>query len=208
MRAFAPAPKARPQPAVGFLTLLRSETRGLHDRAEAHVESAADRLDPAAYSRLLIVLLALHSRIERDLQSFAGWSSLEPPLDIVSRCRSHLLVADLDALGIDAPASREREAATPRLDTFGHALGALYVVEGSRLGGHVLAGRIERSPRAIDASAFRFLRSDGADIGRSWRELRAALEGFATSRETRQRVVRGAVETFACFERQLGCWAS
>jgi heme oxygenase (biliverdin-IX-beta and delta-forming) len=187
---------------------LRDATRVLHDRAEAHAETAVGGIDAAAYARLLAALLPLYGGIEEALESFHEWSRLDPPLDIVARRRSQLLVADLHTLGVEVQEGREHAAAAPRLELFDHALGALYVVEGSRLGGRVLAARIVGGSRSIEVDAFRFLRSDGFDVGGSWRELRASLAAYAVDPPTRARVVAGATETFACFEQQLARWAS
>jgi len=193
---------------AGALDWLRSPTRVLHDRAEAHLDSATGRLDSATYARLLLTLLPLYSSIERALGSFDEWSTLDPPLDIASRCRSQLIVADLRTLGVDRRARRQTVAATPRLEVFGHALGALYVVEGSRLGGRVLAARIGRRNESVDVGAFRFLRSAGSDVGGSWRQLLTALAGYAVDPTTRETVVAGATRTFECFEWQLARWAA
>jgi heme oxygenase len=199
----SPAPE--PASSLGWL---RNATRVLHDRAEAHAETAVGGIDAAAYARLLLALLPLYAGIEEALESFHEWSRLDPPVDIVSRRRSQLLAADLHTLGVEVPEGREHDAAAPRLVLFGHALGALYVVEGSRIGGRVLAARIVGSSRSIEVDAFRFLRSDGLEVAGPWRELRVSLAAYAVDPPTRAPVIAGATETFACFERQLARWAS
>ena len=195
-------------PPTGTLDWLRSATSVQHDRVEALVDLAARGLDATSYARLLLAFLPLYSSIERGLESFDEWVGLETPLDIVSRRRSHDLLADLRSLGVDVDERPGNEPATPRLKVFGQAFGALYVVEGSRLGGRVLAARIAQGAGPIEEGAFRFLRSDGADVGRSWRELRASLAGYAADPPTRAPIVEGASETFACFEQQLARWAA
>jgi heme oxygenase len=186
---------------------LRSATMALHDRAEAHLDTATCRIDPTTYAGLLLALLPVYAGIEQALDSFDEWSALDPPLDIGSRRRSHLIVADLHTLGVGARRGRT-VAAPPRLEVFGHALGALYVVEGSRLGGRVLATRFGRSTGLIDVDAFRFLRSAGSEVGASWRHVLAALEGYGADSASRASVVAGATATFACFDRQLARWAA
>ena len=76
-------------------------------------------------ARLLLAFRLLYSSIERALESFDEWLSLEPPLDIVSRRRSHDLSTDLRSLGVDVDERSGDDSAIPGLKVFGHALARL-----------------------------------------------------------------------------------
>jgi heme oxygenase (biliverdin-IX-beta and delta-forming) len=191
-----------------FLGRLRSETQALHASAEGSIAAAVRLHDVDGYARLLRSLHPLYASIEAQLAAFPDWSTLEPPLDLVRRRRAHLIDADLRALGAFGSCSGVRRGALPVLEEFPRAFGALYVVEGSRLGGCVLARQASRAVGGVVEGACRFLRSDGSEVGPLWRELRTALGRYATHSGSlaRDAVVSGAIDTFYCFDRQLARW--
>ena len=192
---------------TSFLVRLRSETRALHASTERRVAPAERLRDVGAYARLLAALYPLYASIEDRLEPFgADWLELEPPLDVALRRRAHLLVTDLASLGLDEP--WRIGAAAPAIESFAQAFGALYVLEGSRLGGRVLARQVSAAVGAPASQAQRFLRGEGTEVGRLWTELRTALAGFAAGSDagTRDDVIVGALETFRCFDRQLALW--
>ena len=156
-------------PGAEFLTRLRAETRVLHAATERHLAPAERLQDVHGYVRLLRTLYPLYASVEARLLSFDAFAALDPSLDVLARRRAHLLLADLRALGVDAdPRGDMRDAAAPGLGHFAHALGALYVLEGSRLGGRLLARRVAANIGGATLGALSFLRSDGSDVGPLW----------------------------------------
>jgi heme oxygenase len=157
---------------------LRSATRGDHEAVDAAFGDFA--IDTAAGYR---DFLTAHARIlplaERLIQPGAlieNWQG-----------RSAALLADLAALGGDTPddlafALPEGEAAR---------WGALYVMEGSRLGGAVLARHVgEGLPAA-------YLGARHPQGG--WRALLERLDQADTGAEWRDEAVRGAKALFAAY---------
>lgn len=113
------------------------------------------------------------------------------------RVRADALAADLGTVGgtsVDGPA----------LALLGPAavFGMVYVLEGSRLGGSVLARRVlaGADPRCRDAT--RYLRH-GEGL-RLWPSFLAALEASAEVRDDPEAAVASAVATFGLFERAAG----
>jgi len=192
-----------------FLARLRSETRTLHTRAEAPIPADAV-IDRTRYASLLGALLPVYAGIEERLGDYEEWAALHPPLDVDARSRARLLADDLRTLGADERPRGSGDTALPQLGSFEEAFGALYVLEGSRLGGRVLARQIGRSTGAAEVDAFRFFASDGADVGELWTDLRAALGRYAAGgdAERQDALIRGASETFSCFDRELGRWSA
>jgi len=123
---------------AGILERLRSETRVVHVRAETRVQVVADSMDTCLYAQLLRALLPVYAYVEMRVESFDEWPTLRPALEVASRRRTHLLLEDLVALG-DAGEPLVPRVALPCLGHFAETFGALYVVEGSRLGGPALA---------------------------------------------------------------------
>jgi heme oxygenase len=191
---------------ASFLVRLRSETRALHASTERRIAPAERLRDVQAYAGFLCVLYPLYASIEGRLATFGEWAALVPPLEVADRRRAHLLIADLSDLGVAEP--RGAGAAQQGVECFAGAFGALYVIEGSRLGGRLLARQVSAAVGDAAAGALRFLGSDGTDVGHLWHELRTALSCFAADSDaaTRDAVIAGALETFRCFDRQLESW--
>ncbi len=180
---------------------LRAGTEAVHLRLHhlAAFEALAEgRIDRAAYAALLRRMLGFHAALEARLAE-------APPLDRFgidpgARRRTDLLRDDLAFLGAPAEAPA---APLPPLGTAAEALGALYVAEGSTLGGRQLA-------RALDAllpagpEGRRFLLGHGARHAEMWRACCVAIELCGTTAEGRAGMLRGAAATFAAFEAWFG----
>jgi heme oxygenase len=198
--------EAGTETGASFLVRLRSETRALHASTERRIAPAGRLRDLHAYARLLCVLYPLYASIEGRLETFGEWPALRPPLEVGDRRRAHLLIADLGALGVAEP--RGPVPAQQGAGCFAGAFGALYVIEGSRLGGRLLARQVSAAVGDAATGALRFLGSDGTDVGHLWHELRTSLSCFAADSDaaTRDAVIAGALETFRYFDRQLESW--
>lgn len=107
--------------------------------------------------------------------------------DWPERRRAALLRDDLDRLGVTRPA----EGRAPSLASPAAVLGAVYVLEGSRLGGRLLA-------RSVPAHFPRRFLTAGEP--RLWRALVAALDENLADPADRAKAVAAAREVFALFE--------
>lgn len=184
--------------AAGARAALRAATEVVHLRLHAipaFTVLAEGRITRAGYAALLARMLGFHAALERRLAE-------APPLDgfgiaLAERRRSHLIRADLAVLGAwdgaEAP-----EAPLPAFRTAAESLGALYVAEGSTLGGRHLARALDGLlPPGLDGR--RFLLGHGERHGEMWRACCAALESCAAQGEL-PGLIRGAEATFAAFE--------
>lgn len=101
-----------------------------------------------------------------------AWDRQAALLDWDRRRKVPLLEADLDVLGVDRAAlpGLPRCPHVPAVHTTAEALGTLYVVEGSTLGGRVLRDRLRDAP--LPPGCFHFLSSYGPQTGRRWRSYR------------------------------------
>lgn len=149
------------------------------------------------YVHLLRQLHGFHTAVEARLAapSFAtGWLTLG--IDLPTHRRAHLLSEDLLALGALPPKAAVR---LPGLDNIGQALGCLYVVEGSSLGGRVLAPAFRAVLGDIPTG---FFDSNDRRHPHPWRSVMAGLRKFdvtAGSADAADDVVLGAQETFVAF---------
>lgn len=165
--------------------MLRVATRAAHDRVDA-LFSALDLADPADYRRFLAAQAAAFLPLEAALDA-AGVADLFP--DWAARRRSALLLADLDVTGIMVPAPE----AMPQFSTSAGVAGAAYVLEGSRLGGAVLARSVAPGlPHSFLAAP---------QQAGHWRSFLGRLELVLPSHVQRAEAVMGADQVFDIFAR-------
>lgn len=163
--------------------LLREGTRPDHDRVDAAF-GRFDLSDPLDYGAFLMAQAAALLPLEAAL-TIAGAD--EVVTDWPQRQRASRILADLADLGLSIPPALPVPdfASTPEI------LGALYVIEGSRLGGAMLARQV---PRDLPC---RFLSDNDSS---RWRSLIALIELELLSPATQAAALSAARATFALFE--------
>jgi heme oxygenase len=168
-------------------TTLRAATRQDHDRVD-QLGGAFDLTRPSDYQAFLTAHAAVLPGVESVLNS-------APPEDLppawLERRRTAALSADLAALGLAPP-----PAASPlMLPDRATRLGALYVLEGSRLGGTVLRRRLASAqPGAPDAYL-----AHGADQP-FWRSFLDWLDSQVLNGPETEAAIDGARQVFRAFE--------
>ncbi|WP_069203505.1 biliverdin-producing heme oxygenase [Sphingomonas panacis] len=170
-------------PALSARGALRTATAAHHDRVDA-VFSRADLANRDHYARFLQAQAGAYLPVEAALER-AGAARLVP--DWEARRRSHRLRADLAALGIAVP----DDGADIAFDDDAAVLGGVYVLEGSRLGGAMLARGV---PAAFPKS---FLTPDQSA---SWRHLLDLLEHKVIGPAERSSAIESASRVFLLFE--------
>jgi heme oxygenase (biliverdin-IX-beta and delta-forming) len=166
---------------------LRDATRAAHDRVDA-IFASADLRSREGYRQFLCAHAAAFLPVEAALEAHgigrivADWSS---------RSRGELLRADLEEIGAHAVPDAAPCVLTgdePAL------LGAVYVLEGSRLGGRVLARSV------APGLPVRYLSAAPAEAG-GWRKLLALLEVSLYSEARIASAVAAATSVFDRFEK-------
>ena len=151
----------------GLRERLRRDTRQAHDSLDASLDLIGPPLQLAQFARLLGRFHALHQTVEPALAAV-----LEPSL-LAGRGKLAALRYDLKICGIDAIAPGRPNL--PPLTDRATALGALYVIEGSTLGGRFIARHL-RQERDLPPEAFRYLEIYGERTGEMWRLVCDALD--------------------------------
>jgi heme oxygenase len=174
---------------------LRQETGSAHSRLDRSL-GLIDRLSaPGQMGQVLAGYHLLHRQTEAEIAPFLADIA---DLDFAARRRSPLIAEDLHALGHCAFLDN---AIRLGIATRAAALGALYVLEGSSLGGRVILKELKS--RGASLAGLGFLDAYGNDTGRRWRSFLAILEREVTSSEHKIEAVKGALNTFAFAERCL-----
>ena len=165
---------------------LRTATAPFHERVDAAF--AGFGFDqPDGYRRFL----RAHSRVVGSMEVALEQAGITLLLeDWPARVRRHALLADLDALGSPAPVS----LSPPALLDNASCWGAAYVLEGSRLGGQVLARRLHQNNPAAPT---RYL--EHGDVARLWPSFLVRLEAAASlSWPTMLAAAEATFELFTC----------
>lgn len=162
---------------------LRSATADQHDRVDA-LFSRADLTARGGYAQFLAAQADAHLAVEDALDRSDAAAVLP---DWPERRRAALLRADLAELG-EAPPPLAQVAL---FDTPAAVLGAVYVLEGSRLGGRLLQ-------RSVPADLpTRFL---GASNPAAWRALLTLLDERLTDDHERRAAIQAATNVFQLFQ--------
>ena len=183
----APAP-------LSLLGHLRAATRELHASLDASVGSDIAQ-SCASYARFLAgSRVAVHA-IERGIEAHLGAG--------FAAAREALLDADLARLG-DAHANPLEEL--PIRDE-AEAFGAAYVLEGSALGGLVLADRVRAALGPDAPTAYLSYRGRGAGTGNRWTWFQEQLAAFG-ARSDATAHARAAATARAAFDLYARAFAS
>lgn len=178
--------------------VLRVATQDVHDRLHRHAGFAAVQdatIGRAAYRDLVVRLYGFYAAFE--------------VAAAVAPVRSAWLASDLEALGLARPLHAVPKCPhVPRLDAAHRRLGALYVAEGSALGGRELARGLDRLLGRDVTAGRRFFIGRGVQTGEAWRDYLAQLSAAPRETSAHAEIVAGAVETFAAFERWLDGWST
>ncbi|MTI21765.1 hypothetical protein E1176_12105 [Fulvivirga sp. RKSG066] len=170
---------------------LRRQTKHLHDRVEVAMQASKisdQSLREEDYKKLIITNFIVFESLK---------SALKKEGDLVYWFvdRTDDLHADLEQLGIDSTSFSDSSLFAEW--SYHKKLGAIYVLNGSALGGSMIA-RYLKEYDWIESS--HFYRND-ADIMNSWKKFKAHLESREASSAEKDEVITGAQETFEYFEK-------
>jgi heme oxygenase len=178
---------------------LRVATADIHARLHLHTGFAAIQngtIDLVDYRTLLARLYGFHLSFEVAVG--------------MANDRSAWLKDDLAAVGIGSAtlAIIPRCTALTEFATPGRRFGALYVIEGSTLGGRHLARHLD-SLLGVDGSAGRrFFLGRGPDTNAAWNAFLAQMSSAQSATADRGEIVDAAVLTFGIFQEWLDGWRS
>ncbi|TYP81276.1 biliverdin-producing heme oxygenase [Blastococcus xanthinilyticus] len=167
--------------------------------AEEHqdLEDTLDLLDPELdRDRLALVLGLMHGFWTAAEAGLDEWATSRPAdagaVGWARRRRAGLFAADLRALGAPVPATAPVLPAVPGTD---EALGRLYVLEGSTLGGTFIDRHLSGLPALADVR-LRAFSPYGPDTGAMWASYRRVTREHVAAGGDAERVLAAARGTF------------
>ncbi len=177
---------------------LKERTRPLHDQVEATLDSAAlmrPDFSKEEYRLLLKRLWWAHNALEPSLEADENLNR-QTGLTLEKRLgKRHLLEKDLALLGVNA---EELEPVPPALLSDKEKWGALYVLEGSTLGGAMIHKKLRE--QKSQSFPLNFYGAYGAETGMMWSSFRQVFTEKTTPyKEWCEEVVNGAEKAYHCF---------
>ena len=151
-----------------ILLRLKTETRDSHLRVERDLGVMNPDLNLPEYRTLVSRLYAFHLWWEPLVSLLLNDEAFFGP-----RRKLGLLKRDLEILGAPLPGRPARSGLALR--TAQDALGSLYVLEGSTLGGQLIAQHVEAALGLAHGEGSAYFRSYGKTVAERWREFQARL---------------------------------
>ena len=183
-------------PNAPAMSCLRAGTRDLHEALEADPRVMRQFETRAGLAKLLSswygFLLPFEVELIRNAVPFSDF--------IRSRSKLHALCQDLAVHGISPSRVRQCED-LPEVGSCQQVFGALYVLEGSTLGGRMLAGQIEKHLGLHDGVGYSFFLGYGIRTGSMWHEFSDMANRFLAA--SASEAISAARSTFSCLHRWL-----
>ena len=197
--------------ANNLRTRLREATAQIHERLHGHPglgAAASGAMTREDYRLLLARLWGFHRAFEGALDDAAR--SLGLDIVMADRARAPMLEADLMTLGLGAAEIAQLPCCDHIFRPTDEAsfMGALYVVEGSTLGGIQIARALSGLFGGLEGEGRKFFLGYGERHGVMWRGFLARLDALAGDGAREASAVDGAVKTFADFEIWMDGWRS
>ncbi|MGZ5049568.1 MAG: biliverdin-producing heme oxygenase [Methylobacter sp.] len=189
--------------AYSILEALKEQTSTVHQAMHQHpmmstLLSTSCRLPD--YQVLLLAYHELYCILEHKLCKAASQLNLD--FDYYTRLKSPWLDQDLNYFGLSPLARTIGDLGSMAITDIPTLIGVLYVVEGSTLGGQVIAKQLQDSLDITADRGGRFFFGYGADTAVMWQTFRRFAESVVEI-EAEATVVAAAQATFAVFGQML-----
>ena len=188
-----------------IMQLLKTATKPNHDRVEelAYSNKIMDcTINLEQYQELILKQHYFHKTIEPFFNNtFTEKEATR--LEVDKRKKAHLLKYDLLELGLEEEALTFEQLPLLKIETAEEALGAMYVLEGSTLGGAVIRRKLEKNEAIKGNTSFNYYGCYGEETGEFWKKFIMQATIMANTEEKQKAIVDKATETFAYFENIL-----
>jgi light-regulated signal transduction histidine kinase (bacteriophytochrome)/heme oxygenase len=185
---------------------LREATREAHERMHRHdgFQAASEgRLDAPLYLDLLARLYGFYRAFESHFPDAPA--TMAEAIDLAKRARAPDLRDDLIALGFSGRIDRLPVCANlPALDAEPDWLGALYVTEGSTIGGAQIARTLAKS--GFPSDQLHYFAARGKANSSMWIAFLGRLDSLATDPLSAEAAEYSARAAFAAFEVWMKDW--
>ena len=187
-----------------FLVELRTRTAPSHKALEANPYSVALMAHETTLENYATYLKKLYGFVKPYEDKVFGLLGSNLP-DIEERRKTAWIESDLRALGYNA----EQIAALPVYDypnptSVAQAFGAMYVLEGSTLGGSIIYKRLNHLIQVDKDHNGRYFTAYGDSSGLKWKEFIKVFAESTVADNAQSETIDSAVATFTAMDNWLG----
>ena len=182
---------------MSFRQKIKAATQPYHDQTEQLPSRSVGEFTLDDYRNFLLTSWLFHRSLEQSLAEFL-LDSFKEELQWSDRRKTHRLEQDLEELEVDY------RLLTPLpfgVNTLPEALGAMYVSEGSTLGGMMMKKLWEDHPVIGQHSSFAFLGCYGQQTGSRWKSFVKVLEAAVPHPADEEAAIASAQATFEFYQR-------
>jgi heme oxygenase len=167
---------------------LKQHTHTQHIHLEQTIDIANQIQNEHQYRDVLAAFYGFYKPLEERLDTIQGLEII----NFKARHKVGLLQRDLTHLGLSESEIEQLPLCMdlPHVESLAEALGCLYVLEGSTLGGQIISRHLQELPHS-------FFTSYGSQVGKLWTELKIAAEQFAHEPHSYDVLTTAAQDTFA-----------
>ena len=177
---------------------LKEHTKTNHQLLEkklvAQMKNISTKQD---YAALLVLFYSFFGGLEVAMGKHPDLSFLP---DYAQRRKSVALANDLGELGAMLPAFATNQE-MPQIKNNLQTIGALYVMEGSTLGGQYIVKMIEKQLGTNSSLGYSFFNGYGENTEAMWQGFKNAIDGLALPFDEEAIVVEAANDTFLHFSK-------
>lgn len=172
-------------------TQIKEATKQAHQQLEKQVVVKIKAIESSGdYATFLKYFYAYFNAVGQAIAPFVN--AVLP--DYSARRNATYIKADIEALGANVGVLPPAQA--PKIQSPAEALGALYVLEGSIMGGPYIIQMLQK--RGID-QGFSFFSGYGANSGRMWAIFQEVMNTVGGEGIAAQQMIQKACETFERF---------
>ena len=178
---------------------LKEHTKAAHLELERSLVQKIKAIRTTAdYVEILVYFYRFFTPLEAAIFSQIG-TALP---DAAQRRKSEWIVEDIQFLSPYRPPI-SGSPVIPEIDNHPKAIGALYVMEGSTLGGQVICKMIAKQLALLNGQGLRFFSGYGEETLEMWGNFKKMINDGKWSREEEKEIIDTANRTFTLFKQSI-----
>lgn len=185
---------------------LRHETRQEHHDLEKALDLFSAQFNATDYRNLLAKFFDFHIAFDAYLTVKAHEGISATKFYLEGRSKKDWLAQDVNFLGMDNLANIRRLSHDDfafLLPSTEHIWGAIYVIEGSTLGGQILARHFTKTLGLFPEAGLRFFTAYGSETKAKWNDTLRQLDALAIQDVRHANIILGAKSTFGFLKQHL-----
>ncbi len=179
--------------------LIKENTQARHQALESAMIRRIKAIEkPADYVEILKVFYSYFGGLERQINQ--KLSGVLPDQD--KRRKTESIAVDIRHFGGTVPALAPEEA-LPEMETPLQAMVALYVIEGSTLGGIYISKMVQKRLELESLEGLSFFEGYGEQTEAMWEQFKSVLNALPSGPEEEQQMLATANDTFWKFQQWM-----